>query len=50
MRFSAYDPYDPIKPAELTFHRQERQFYYPENDYFVGGKADVYEIYYSWRY
>ena len=50
VRFSAYDPYDPTKPVPLTFNRKERQFYYPENDYFVGGKADVYEIYYSWKY
>jgi hypothetical protein len=50
VEFNAYDPYDPLKPAVLTFNKTERQFYYPANDYFVGGKADVYEIYSSWNY
>lgn len=48
--FTVYDPYDPLKPSLLTFKRQERQFSYPGNDYFVGGKVDVYEIYCSWNY
>ena len=50
VEFTAYDPYDPLKPSLLTFRKAERQFYYPANDYFFGGKADVYEIYCSWRY
>jgi len=50
VQFSAYDPYDPTMPAQLTFNRQDGQFYFPANDYFVGGKADVYEIYSSWKY
>ena len=50
IRFAVYDPYDPVKPAQLTFNRKGRQFYFPANDYFVGGKADVYEIYCSWNY
>jgi hypothetical protein len=50
VKFSVYDPYDPITPSVLTFKKAERQFYYPPNDYFVGGKADVYEIYCSWDY
>jgi len=48
--FSAYDPYEPGRPSELTFNRSERQFYFPANDYFVGGKVDIYEIYHSWNY
>jgi hypothetical protein len=48
--FTAYDPYDPHQPAVLTFNKTERQHYYPANDYFVGGKADVYEIYCGWGY
>ena len=48
--FTVYDPYDPLKPSVLTFNKLERQFYYPANDYFVGGKADVYEIYCGWNY
>jgi hypothetical protein len=50
VQFSIYDPYDPVKPAVLTFNRRERQFYFPGNDYFVGGKADIYEIYCAWNY
>jgi len=50
VRFDVYDPYEPGRPSELTFNRKERQFYFRANDYFVGGKADVYEIYCSWRY
>jgi hypothetical protein len=50
VEFTAYDPYDPLKPEVLTFRKSDRQFYYPANDYFVGGKADVYEIYCSWNY
>jgi hypothetical protein len=50
VEFTVYDPYDPLKPSVLTFKKAERQFYYPANDYFVGGKADVYEIYCSWKY
>lgn len=50
VEFAVYDPYDPTKPSVLTFKKAERQFYYPANDYFVGGKADVYEIYCSWKY
>jgi hypothetical protein len=50
VEFTAYDPYDPWQPLILTFRKSERQFYYPANDYFVGGKAEVYEIYCSWNY
>ena len=50
VEFTVYDPYDPLKPSVLTFKKAERQFYYPANDYFVGGKADVYEVYCSWKY
>jgi hypothetical protein len=50
IRFSVYDPYDPGKPAQLTFNRKERQFYFPANDYFVGGKVDIYEIFSAWNY
>jgi hypothetical protein len=50
LEFAAYDPYDPVKPAPLTFNRKERRFYFPANDYFVGGKVDIYEIYSAWNY
>ena len=50
IQFTVYDPYDPAKPGLLTYNRVERQFYFPANDYFVGGKVDIYEIYCSWNY
>jgi hypothetical protein len=50
IRFAVYDPYDPVNSAQLTFNRKQRQFYFPANDYFVGGKVDIYEIYCSWNY
>ncbi len=50
LEFGVYDPYDPLKPTTLTFDFKERQFYFPANDYFIGGKTDAYEVYYSWKY
>lgn len=50
IRFAVYDPYDPVKPTQLTFNRKERRFTFPANDYFVGGRVDIYEIYCSWNY
>ena len=50
LEFGAYDPYNPLKPTTLTFNRKERRFYFPANDYFIGGKVDAYEVYHSWRY
>ncbi len=50
IQFSVYDPYDPGKPSQLTFQRERRRFYYPPNDYFMGGRVDAYEVYESWKY
>lgn len=50
IEFAIYDPYDPIQPGVVTFNREERQFYFAANDYFVGGKVDIYEIYSAWNY
>ena len=50
IRFSAYDPNDPSKPATLTFDRASRTFQFPANNYFPGGKVKVYEVYRDWRY
>jgi hypothetical protein len=49
-RFIVYDPYDPQKPAALDFDRKEKRFSYGRNDYFIGGRVDVYEIYCAWNY
>jgi hypothetical protein len=50
IRFSAYDPNDPSKPATLTFDRTSRTFQLPYNTYFPGGKVNVYEVYRNWHY
>jgi hypothetical protein len=48
--FSTYDPNKPDKPAVITFDRASKTFLFPANDYFPGGRVDVYEIYRDWRY
>ena len=50
IRFSAYDPNRPDAPTELTFDRDSRTFQLPGNDYFPGGRVDVYEVYRGWLY
>jgi len=45
IRFAAYDPNAPEKPATLTYDRAGRTFSLPTNFYFPGGRVDVYEIY-----
>ncbi|MBI3877007.1 MAG: hypothetical protein HY300_13810 [Verrucomicrobia bacterium] len=45
VQFAVYDPNDPRQPATLTFDRASRTFSLPRNDYFAGGRVDVYEIY-----
>jgi hypothetical protein len=48
--FTTYDPNKPEHPAMLTFDRATRTFSFPFNDYWPGGRLDVYEIYRSWKY
>jgi hypothetical protein len=48
VRFMTYDPYEPNVPQTLTFDRATREFSFPRNPYFIGGKVDIYEIYKSW--
>ena len=43
--FTVYDPNKPEQPAHLTFDRASRTFEFPTNDYFMGGRVDVYEVY-----
>jgi hypothetical protein len=50
IRFAVYDPYEPTAPVHLEFDRKTRRFAYPRNDYFIGGRVDVYEVYCSWDY
>ncbi len=50
IRFQGYDPNLPDRPAELTYQRAERTFYFPRNHYWAGGRLDVIEIYRGWLY
>ncbi|GEM_PF-147652 len=48
--FTAYDPNKPDHPAQLIYDRATRTFDFPANDYFLGGRVDVYEVYQGWCY
>ena len=48
--FSVYDPNNPDSPKVLTYNRASRTFTFAANDYWPGGKVNVYEVYRSWDY
>lgn len=48
--FSVYDPNKPEGPVTLTYDRATRTFNFPGNDYWPGGRVDVYEVYWKWDY
>ena len=48
--FSVYDPNKPDSPKILNFDRTSRTFSFAGNDYWPGGRVDIYEIYRSWDY
>jgi len=50
IEFSVYDPNKPDSPKTLTYDRAARTFSFPGNDYWPGGRVDVYEIYRGWNY
>jgi hypothetical protein len=50
VQFSIYDPNKPDKPKILMFDRATRTFSFAGNDYWPGGRVDIYEIYRSWDY
>jgi hypothetical protein len=50
INFQIYDPNSPEKPTELLYDRQARTFQLPKNNYFQGGRVDVYRIYDKWNY
>lgn len=50
IEFSVYDPNRPEKPARIVFDRDDKAFHFAANDYFAGGKINVYEIYHTWNY
>ena len=46
--FRAYDPNHTTQPSVITYDRTSRTFFLTANDYFPGGRVDVYEVYYNW--
>jgi hypothetical protein len=50
IQFSVYDPNKPEAPKMLTYDRATRTFNFPGNDYWPGGRVDIYEVYRSWNY
>ena len=44
------DACPPEAPATLTYDRTTRRFSFPSNDYWRGGKLNVYEVYRAWNY
>jgi hypothetical protein len=50
LRFLAYDPNIPARPAELIYDRAMRTFIFPRNHYWPGGRVDVIETYCGWFY
>lgn len=48
--FSVYDPNKPDSPKVLTYNRASRTFTFAANDYWPGGKVNIYEVYRSWDY
>ena len=43
--FSIYDPNRPSAPRTIYYEKPSRTFTFPANDYFPGGRVDVYEVY-----
>ena len=50
IHFSAYDPNNPQRPAELRFDKGKDAFIFERNQYFAGGTVKVYEVYRGWFY
>ena len=48
--FRAYDPNRPAAATTLTYTHATRTFTYPQNDYFIGGRVDVHQVYHNWLY
>ena len=50
IRFIVYDPNRPESPKALNYIRATRTFDFEANNYFPGGKVDIYEVYCAWFY
>jgi len=50
VEFRCYDPNNPVEPLVITYRNEERRFHTPPNNYFIGGRVNVYEVYRNWLY
>jgi hypothetical protein len=50
IQFTTYDPNKPAAPVTLIYDRASRTFEFAANDYYAGGRVDVYEVYRNWLY
>ena len=50
IQFAAYDPNRSDAPVSLKYNRATQTFLFGPNDYFPGGRVDVYEVYHRWDY
>jgi hypothetical protein len=50
IEFICYDPNLPDVPRSVTYDRELRTFSLAANDYFPGGRVDVYEVDHKWNY
>jgi len=50
IQFITYDPNNPEQPRIITYDREKRTFSMAPNDYFPGGRVDVYEVDHKWNY
>jgi len=50
IRFDTYDPNNCAAPVVITYNKSSRTFYLPANDYFPGGRIDVYQVYHRGNY
>jgi len=50
IQFITYDPNNPEEPRLITYNREQRTFFMAPNDYFPGGRIDVYEVDHKWNY
>lgn len=48
--FIAYDPNQPAHPITISYDRATRTFLLAPNNYYPGGRVDVYEVFYKWDY
>jgi len=50
IQFITYDPNNPEEPRIVNYDRASRTFSLAANDYFPGGRVDIYEVDHKWNY